>query len=79
MWLPIKSVFQIKVRPSSRIPLLIVTDSPQHLEPSPKAFIEQRLFPDEHDETLPDDDDEEDDCLSMVALETELQKYLHED
>ncbi|XP_040026976.2 PAS domain-containing serine/threonine-protein kinase [Gasterosteus aculeatus] len=53
--------------------------SPQHLEPSPKAFIEQRLFPDEHDETLPDDDDEEDDCLSMVALETEFQKYLHED
>ncbi|KAL6104485.1 pask [Pungitius sinensis] len=54
--------------------------SPQHLEPNPKAFIERGLFPDEHDETLPDDDDDdEDDRLSMVALETELQKYLHED
>ncbi|XP_031710858.1 PAS domain-containing serine/threonine-protein kinase [Anarrhichthys ocellatus] len=54
--------------------------SPQHLEPIPKVFISHGLFPDEHDETLPDDEEEdEDDRLSMVALETELQKYLHED
>ncbi|KAM8850242.1 PAS domain-containing serine/threonine-protein kinase isoform 1-T2 [Spinachia spinachia] len=52
--------------------------SPRHLEPNPKAFIERGLFPDEHDETLPDDDEDEDDRLSM-ALETELQKYLQED
>ncbi|XP_037644623.1 PAS domain-containing serine/threonine-protein kinase [Sebastes umbrosus] len=57
--------------------------SPPHQEPSPKVFVRQGLFPDEHDETLPDDEEEEeedeDDRLSMVALETELQKYLHED
>ncbi|KAF1383914.1 hypothetical protein PFLUV_G00136780 [Perca fluviatilis] len=52
--------------------------SPQH-ESSPKVFVRQGLFPDEHDETLPDDEEDEDDRLSMVALETELQKYLHED
>ncbi|KAA8587664.1 hypothetical protein FQN60_016526 [Etheostoma spectabile] len=52
--------------------------SPQH-ESSPKAFVRQGLFPDEHDETLPDDEEDDDDRLSMVALETELQKYLHED
>ncbi|XP_073346626.1 PAS domain-containing serine/threonine-protein kinase isoform X2 [Pagrus major] len=60
--------------------------SPQYQEPSPKLYIGQGLFPDQGDETLPDDDEEEeeegedeDDRLSMVALETELQKYLHED
>ncbi|XP_070774896.1 PAS domain-containing serine/threonine-protein kinase [Enoplosus armatus] len=58
--------------------------SPQHQEPSPKVYVGQGLFPDQCDETLPDDDEEEeeedeDDRLSMVALETELQKYLHED
>ncbi|XP_059201242.1 PAS domain-containing serine/threonine-protein kinase [Centropristis striata] len=58
--------------------------SPQPQESSPKLFVMQGLFPDEHDETLPDDDEEEeeedeDDRLSMVALESELQKYLHED
>lgn len=45
-------------------------------------FIGQDLFPDQADETLPDDEEEEeddDDRLSMVALETELQKYLAED
>ncbi len=46
-------------------------------------YIGQGLFPDQHDDTLPDDEEEEeedeDDRLSMVALETELQKYLHED
>ncbi|XP_036940376.1 PAS domain-containing serine/threonine-protein kinase [Acanthopagrus latus] len=56
--------------------------SPQYQEPSPKLYIGQGLFPDQGDETLPDDEEEEedeDDRLSMVALETELQKYLHED
>lgn len=58
------------------------TGSPQCQEYSPKVFIGQDLFPDQADETLPDDEDEEedeDDRLSMVALETELQKYLAED
>ncbi|XP_010793654.1 PAS domain-containing serine/threonine-protein kinase isoform X3 [Notothenia coriiceps] len=57
--------------------------SPQHPDSGPEAFVGQGLFPDGHDETLPDDEEEEeedeDDRLSMVALETELQKYLHED
>lgn len=59
------------------------TGSPQCQEYSPKVFIGQDLFPDQADETLPDDEEEEeedeDDRLSMVALETELQKYLAED
>lgn len=57
------------------------TGSPQCQEYSPKVFIGQDLFPDQADETLPDDGEEEDedDRLSMVALETELQKYLTED
>uniref|UniRef100_A0A8D0AHF7 PAS domain-containing serine/threonine-protein kinase n=1 Tax=Sander lucioperca TaxID=283035 RepID=A0A8D0AHF7_SANLU len=59
-------------------PSHLFTGSPQH-ESSPKVFVRQGLFPDEHDETLPDDEEDEDDRLSMVALETELQKYLHED
>lgn len=44
-------------------------------------YVRECLFPDQHDETLPDDEEEEDeeDRLSMAALETELQKYLHED
>ncbi|KAK5859909.1 hypothetical protein PBY51_021426 [Eleginops maclovinus] len=56
--------------------------SPQHQDSNQEAFIGQGLFPGGHDETLPDDEEEEedeDDRLSMVALETELQKYLHED
>ncbi|KAI4809739.1 hypothetical protein KUCAC02_018604 [Chaenocephalus aceratus] len=56
--------------------------SPQHPDSGPEVFVGQGLFPDGHDETLPDDEEEEedeDDRLSMVALETELQKYLHED
>ncbi|XP_044074602.1 PAS domain-containing serine/threonine-protein kinase [Siniperca chuatsi] len=56
---------------------------PQHQEFSPKVYVRQGLFLDQCDETLPDDEEEEeedeDDRLSMVALETELQKYLHED
>ncbi|XP_074545650.1 PAS domain-containing serine/threonine-protein kinase [Halichoeres trimaculatus] len=56
--------------------------SPQHQETDPQLHYRPNLFPDQQDETLPDDDDEEEDeedRLSMVALETELQKYLHED
>lgn len=49
-------------------------------EYSPKVFIGQDLYPDQAEDTLPDDEEEEeDDRLSMVALETELQKYLDED
>lgn len=61
-------------------PSVLPTDSPQYQESIPE--VRQGLFPDQHDETLPEDEDEEDDeddRLSMVALETELQKYLHED
>ncbi|XP_041659732.1 PAS domain-containing serine/threonine-protein kinase [Cheilinus undulatus] len=58
--------------------------SPQNQESSPQVYITKSLFPDHPDETLPVDDEEEeeedeDDRLSMVALETELQKYLCED
>ncbi|KAG8014126.1 hypothetical protein GBF38_016440 [Nibea albiflora] len=54
--------------------------SPQYQESSPKVYLGQGLFPDQCDDTLPDDEEEdEDDRLSMQALETELQKYLHED
>lgn len=56
------------------------TGSPMCQEYSPKVFIGQDLYPDQAEETLPDDEEEdEDDRLSMVALETELQKYLAED
>ncbi|XP_061587094.1 PAS domain-containing serine/threonine-protein kinase isoform X2 [Cololabis saira] len=55
--------------------------APQHQESSPKAFKRTNLFPDHGEETLPEDEEEEDEDerLSMVALETELQKYLCED
>ncbi|TNN36443.1 PAS domain-containing serine/threonine-protein kinase [Liparis tanakae] len=53
--------------------------SPPPLEPIPKVFIGHHLFPDGHDETLPDDEVDDDDHLLSMALETELQKYLHED
>ncbi|XP_029380787.1 PAS domain-containing serine/threonine-protein kinase [Echeneis naucrates] len=53
--------------------------SPQHLASSPKVYNRQGLFPDHGDETLPSDEEDEDERLSMVALETELQKYLQED
>lgn len=60
------------------------TGFPMCQEYSPKMFIGQDLYPDQADETLPDDDDDdeqedEDDRLSMVALEKELQKCLAED
>ncbi|KAM3865941.1 PAS domain-containing serine/threonine-protein kinase [Diretmus argenteus] len=46
-------------------------------ESSPRRYLGQGLFPDEGDETLPDEEEEdEDERRSMVALETELQKYL---
>ncbi|XP_034412168.1 PAS domain-containing serine/threonine-protein kinase [Cyclopterus lumpus] len=53
--------------------------SPHPLEPIPKVFIGHHLFPDEHDETLPDNEEEDEDHMLSMALETELQKYLHED
>ncbi|RVE61844.1 hypothetical protein OJAV_G00174450 [Oryzias javanicus] len=52
---------------------------PQTL-PSPATVIKQGLFSDHGEETLSDGDEEdEEERLSMVALETELQKYLCED
>ncbi|XP_053186682.1 PAS domain-containing serine/threonine-protein kinase [Scomber japonicus] len=62
----------------------VVLDNQNYCSPqqqfSPKACIGQGLFPDHGDETLPDEEEEdEDERLSMVALETELQKYLHDD
>ncbi|XP_047446412.1 PAS domain-containing serine/threonine-protein kinase isoform X2 [Mugil cephalus] len=55
--------------------------SPLNRDSSPKTLIRPGLFPDHGDETLPEDEEEEDEDerLSMVALETELQKYLHDD
>ncbi|XP_039999183.1 PAS domain-containing serine/threonine-protein kinase [Xiphias gladius] len=64
------------------VPATIVSYcSPQHQESSPTVYDRQGLFPDHGDETLPEEEDEEDEDerMSMVALETELQKYLHED
>ncbi|XP_038574117.1 PAS domain-containing serine/threonine-protein kinase isoform X2 [Micropterus salmoides] len=63
------------------VPATQCYSSPPHQESSPKVYFRQSLFPDQCDDTLPDDEeeDDEDDRLSMVALETELQKYLHED
>ncbi|XP_041849004.1 PAS domain-containing serine/threonine-protein kinase [Melanotaenia boesemani] len=52
---------------------------PQHQEPSPVAYIRPGLFPDDGDETLPEEDEDEEERMSMLALETELQKYLCED
>ncbi|XP_057713700.1 PAS domain-containing serine/threonine-protein kinase isoform X2 [Corythoichthys intestinalis] len=51
--------------------------SPQHQYASPQRYAGQDLFPDEGDDTLPDEEDDEE-RLSMVALESELQKYLNE-
>ncbi|KAM9789360.1 PAS domain-containing serine/threonine-protein kinase [Neosynchiropus ocellatus] len=52
-------------------------DAVQQQEPPPKVYTGQGLFPDEGEDTLPDDEDE-DERLSMVALESELQKYLND-
>ncbi|XP_023821184.1 PAS domain-containing serine/threonine-protein kinase [Oryzias latipes] len=52
---------------------------PQKLS-SPATVIKQGLFLDQGEETLSHDEEEdEEERLSMVALETELQKYLCED
>ncbi|XP_058506941.1 PAS domain-containing serine/threonine-protein kinase isoform X1 [Solea solea] len=54
--------------------------SPQYQQPSPDVFKKQVLYPDQGDDTLSEDEEEdEDERLSMVALENELQKYLHDD
>ncbi|KAM9323151.1 PAS domain-containing serine/threonine-protein kinase [Pholidichthys leucotaenia] len=52
--------------------------SPQRQDPSPKVYTRQGLFPDDRHETLPEEEDE-DERLSRVALESELHKYLQED
>lgn len=52
--------------------------SPPHPESGPRKYPEQGLFPDYGDETLPDDE-EEDEEDERLALETELKKYLYED
>ncbi|XP_053739560.1 PAS domain-containing serine/threonine-protein kinase isoform X2 [Synchiropus splendidus] len=49
----------------------------QQQESPPKLYNGQGLFPDEGEDTLPDDEDE-DEKLSMVALESELQNYLND-
>ncbi|XP_019733466.1 PAS domain-containing serine/threonine-protein kinase isoform X1 [Hippocampus comes] len=49
----------------------------QRHESIPQRYGGQDLFPDQGDDTLLDEEDEEDQ-LSMAALESELQKYLHE-
>ncbi|XP_038129209.1 PAS domain-containing serine/threonine-protein kinase isoform X1 [Cyprinodon tularosa] len=51
--------------------------SPQNRDPSPTEYVRPSLFPDYGDETLSEEDEEEN--QSMVALETELQKYLSGD
>nr|XP_020451411.1 PAS domain-containing serine/threonine-protein kinase [Monopterus albus] len=62
------------------VPVTLSYCSPQHQDSSPKVNISPGLFPDQGDDTLPDDEEEdEDERLSMVALQTELQKYLHVD
>lgn len=59
----------------------LLPGSPQLQEPvNPQVHTQEGLFPVQHDEIHTEDEEEdEDDRLSMVALETELQKYLHDD
>ncbi|XP_077411660.1 PAS domain-containing serine/threonine-protein kinase isoform X2 [Vanacampus margaritifer] len=53
--------------------------SPQRHGSCPRRYAGQELFPDQGDDTLPDEEEEdEEERLSMVALESELQKYLNE-
>lgn len=59
---------------------VLLPGSPQLQEQSPQVHTREDLFPVQHDEIHAEDEEEtEDDRLSMVALETELQKYLHDD
>ncbi|XP_054625305.1 PAS domain-containing serine/threonine-protein kinase isoform X2 [Dunckerocampus dactyliophorus] len=60
-----------EVLPSARNHSLL-----QHQDFNPQRHVGQDLFPDQGDDTLPDDDEEE--RLSMVALESELQRYLND-
>lgn len=58
---------------------LLLPGSPQLQQSSPQPHI-KGLLPVQHDEIpTEDEEDNEDDRLSMVALELELQKYLQED
>ncbi|XP_061696191.1 PAS domain-containing serine/threonine-protein kinase isoform X2 [Syngnathoides biaculeatus] len=52
--------------------------SPQHRDATPQRYVGQDLFPDQGDGTLPGEEEDEEERLSMVALESELQKYLNE-
>lgn len=67
----------VRVRTSSSLKTLF-TGSLQDMGSSPEVNTGQGLFPDAGDESLPDEGDYEDERASLVALETELQKYLHE-
>lgn len=59
---------------------VLLLGSPQLQQSSPQPHIKESLFPVQHDEIpTEDEEDNEDDRLSMVALESELQKYLRED
>ncbi|XP_056149879.1 PAS domain-containing serine/threonine-protein kinase [Lampris incognitus] len=60
------------------VPKNQIQSPPQYRECTPGEYLEPALFPDTGDETLPDEEDE-DENMSMVALETELQRYLCDD
>lgn len=59
--------------------LSLLTVSPQHHESSHKGYLKHGLFPGQGDETLSDEEEDEEERLSMAALEAELQKCLHDD
>lgn len=59
---------------------VILPGLPQIEKPSPQVHDQDDLFPVQYGKTHTEDEEEdEDDRLSMAALETELQKYLHDD
>lgn len=59
---------------------VILPDSPQLEKLCPQVHDREDLFPIQHGKTHTEhEEDDEDDRLSMAALETELQKYLHDD
>lgn len=59
---------------------VLLPGSPRLQESCPQVHTQEGLFPAQHDEIhTEDEEDDEDDRLSIVALETELQKYLHDD
>lgn len=76
-----QSVFlTVVVSPSEDFVLL--SGSPQVQEPTSQVHSREGLFPVQHNEIHTEGEEEEEDeedRLSMVALERELQKYLHDD